>query len=194
VVGEVAGGETGEEAEGAVEGGDKGAGDEAAEGVWGDGELGDYPLGLGSGCDAEGCGEEVDLGGGEAVEEEVGDDEVVRRVGRVESAGVGLVGADTRAVAAGALEQGAEHGGAGVDGVDLDQRIGAEKAGGEAAVAVAEDEGVVDGGGFGEEGAAGSGEPGAEGEELHPAIKAGEAVEIRGTRKRVLVCGVRIRA
>ena len=91
VVGEGAEGEAGEEAEGAVEGADDWGGDEAAVEAGRDGELRDEPLGLG-GCDgAEGCGEGLDFGGGEAVEEEVGDDEVVGRVGGVEGAGVGVV-------------------------------------------------------------------------------------------------------
>ncbi len=153
--GKLAEGEAGEEAEGAVEGQDQGTCDEAAEaGVW-DGELRDQPSGLGEGRCAEGCGEGLDLGGGEAVEEEVGHDEVVRRVWGAEGAGIGVVSVNAGGVVSGPMQQGVEHGGAGIDGVNAENGSGAKQAGGEAAIAIAEDEGVGGGGGFREECACG---------------------------------------
>ena len=90
------------------------------------------------------------------------------------------VGADAGGVGAGATDQCLEHGGAGIDGVDVDAGVGAEQAGGEAAVAVAEDESAAGGGELIEEGESGSGEERAEGDPLHPTIEAGEGIEVGG--------------
>jgi hypothetical protein len=76
VVGEVGGAETGEEAEGEVEASDEGPCGEAHEAVW-DAEVGDEPEGSGSEGGSDAGDEGVEFGWGEAVEEEVGDDEVV---------------------------------------------------------------------------------------------------------------------
>ena len=79
MVGEAGGAEAGEDAEGQVEAADDGAGREAH---WsgGDAEVGDEPESVG----LEGWGEAMDegfeVGLGEAVEKEVGDDEVVSLV------------------------------------------------------------------------------------------------------------------
>jgi hypothetical protein len=92
---------------------------------------------------SEAGGEVVEFGLGEAVEEEVGDDEVVR-VGWGEGEGVAVVGAQAgfgcvvRPVGSAGEEM--KHGGADVDGVDVEVGIGGEEAGKEAAVAVAENE------------------------------------------------------
>ena len=75
VVGEVGGAEAGEEAEGEVEGADVETGD-GAERSGGDAEVGDEPEGVGGDAGGGGGDELIDFGLGEAVEEEVGDDEV----------------------------------------------------------------------------------------------------------------------
>ncbi len=75
VIGEVGGAETGEEAEGEIEGANIEAGD-GAQGAGGDAEVGDEPEGVGGDARGGGGDELIDFGLGEAVEEEVGDDEV----------------------------------------------------------------------------------------------------------------------
>ena len=65
------------------------------------------------------------------------------RGARVATTGVGQVGADAGGIWAGAAQKGLEHGGAGVDSVDLDGWVGAEQAGGEAAVAIADNKGAA---------------------------------------------------
>ena len=77
VVGEVGGAEAGEDAEGEVEAADEEVGGEA-HGAGGDAEVGDEPEGSGSEGGGDAGDEGVEFGLGEAVEEEVGDDEVVR--------------------------------------------------------------------------------------------------------------------
>ena len=130
----------------------------------------------------------ADLVGGEAVEEEVGDDEVVgglwrRREGEcvrtvcAEASGSG----DVRRV--GAPREDAEHGGAEVDGVDEDIWIVGEKRRGEAAVSVAEDEGAAAAAERGEEAGAGAMESAAEGEGFEQTVGASEEVEVGRRRK-----------
>jgi hypothetical protein len=68
-------------------------------------------------------GEGGDLVCREAIEEEVGDDEVIGCVARFPVAGVDLVGAHSIAVYAGVAQKRTEHGTAGIDGFDLDVRI-----------------------------------------------------------------------
>ena len=80
----------------------------------------------------------------------------------------------------GAAEEGRKHGGASVDGVYVDSGVLLEEAGGEAAVPVAQDECATGCGGLVQECSAGPGEKGAEGEQFHPAIEIGEAVEVGG--------------
>jgi len=152
VVGQTADGESREQAEGAVENGDEGTGYQAAEGGGGDGEFRDEPEGVGGENGAEIGGEGVDFRSGEAVEEEVGDDQVVGGGRWGESAEVGDLGANALGVRAGSADKGAEHSRTGVDGVDVNVGVGAEQAGGEASVAVAEDKGAAAGGDFAEEG------------------------------------------
>ena len=76
MVGEVGGAETGEDAEGEVESADE---ELLRGGAWagGDAEVGDEPEGSGSERGGDAGDEGVEFGLGEAVEEEVGDDEVV---------------------------------------------------------------------------------------------------------------------
>ena len=76
VVGEVGGAEAGEEPEGEVEAADE---ELCAGDAWagGDAEVGDEPEGVGFEVRGEAGDEGFEFGLGEAVEEEVGDDEVV---------------------------------------------------------------------------------------------------------------------
>jgi hypothetical protein len=82
VVGEVGGAETSEEAEGEVEAADEELRGET-HGTRGDAEVGDEPEGLGSEGGSDAVDEGVEFGLGEAVEKEVGDDEVVGTIERV---------------------------------------------------------------------------------------------------------------
>jgi len=68
--------ETGEKAEGTVEEGNQGCGDEAAKSGGRRGEVGEDPQSTGGGGGCEAGGEGGDFGGGQAVEEEVGGDQV----------------------------------------------------------------------------------------------------------------------
>ena len=77
-------------------------------------------------------------------------DEVVAMVGSgLPVAEVGGFGGEAVLVGVGAADEGIEHPGAGVYGVDLDLWVSAKEAGGETAVAVAENEGVAAMGEFG---------------------------------------------
>ena len=75
-VGKVGDAEAGEDAEGEVEKTDVEGGEGAEECALGDGEVGEEPEGAGGGVGGDVSGEGIDFGLGEAVEEEVGDDEV----------------------------------------------------------------------------------------------------------------------
>jgi hypothetical protein len=82
VVGETGSAESGEEAEGEVEAADEELCGET-HGARGDAEVGDEPEGSGSEGGSDAVDEGVEFGLGEAVEEEVGDDEVVGAYERV---------------------------------------------------------------------------------------------------------------
>jgi len=56
---------------------------------------------------------------------------------------VGLFGGESTLVGVGGGDQSAQHGGAYVDGVDVDPGVGAEQRSGEAAIAVTEDQSVL---------------------------------------------------
>jgi hypothetical protein len=84
-----------------------------------------------------------------------------------------------------------EHGGADVDGECAAVRVAKEKLLEEAAVAVAEDEGVVAWGESGEEVGAGALEEGAEGQVFGVAVDAGYGVEVGGWGLRHRVRGRR---
>ena len=73
----------------------------------------------------------------------------------------------------------------GVDRGDLNLGIGAEESRGEAAIAVAEDESVGEIEGLRQEGVPGFRKPGTEGAVFHPAIEAGEAIEVRRSADRM---------
>ena len=117
---------------------------------------------------------------GQAVEIEMGDDKVVGVGGWLPLAGVCEVSLDAGCVSAGAAEQGIEHGGTGVDGVDLNGWVGAEQALSEASVAVADNKGAATIAEIRQECAADSVEPRTEGQVFHPAIDWREPIEVRG--------------
>ena len=75
-VGEVGGAQAGEDAEGKVEEADVEGGERAEERALRDGEVGEEPEGAGGGVRGEILGEGLKFGLGEAVEKEVGNDEV----------------------------------------------------------------------------------------------------------------------
>ena len=104
MVGEAGGAKASEYAEGEVEAADVGAGDGAhGPGGW-DAEVGDEPDGVGCEVRGELGNECFELGLGEAVDEEVSDDEVVFFCGfGVEGEGVGLVGLEAVGVGGAAL-------------------------------------------------------------------------------------------
>ena len=85
-------------------------------------------------------GEGVDFGLGEAVEEEVGDDEVGFGGGS-DGEGRGLQGSDSRGIGLAAAAEEMEHGGAGVEGEGAEVGSVSKEAGEEATIAVAEQEG-----------------------------------------------------
>ncbi len=183
---DLADGETGEETEGRVEEGDEGAGAGCAEAATGgDLKLGDEPAGSGGEMGAKAGDEAGGFVLGEAIEKEVGDDEVVAVGGGLVGAGVGA--GDREAVihsdAARPVAEEAEHGGAEVDGVGVERGIGGEEAGEEAAVSITENESRFGGGSRRGEGGevveAAAFEEGTEGEVFHPSVGAGETVEVR---------------
>ena len=139
VVGEAGCAETGEDAEGEVE-----AADEElcrdTHGAGGDAEVGDEPEGSGGEGGSDASDERVEFGLGEAVEEEVGDDEVVLLFER-EGDGVGVMGAEASggvgSCCFAALAEELKHCGAGVDCVGAKVRVLLEELGEEASVAVA---------------------------------------------------------
>jgi hypothetical protein len=192
MIGELEKVEVGEHPECAIEQGDDGPGEPSSEERGRDGKVGDEPEGFRGGAGMEACGERGDFGGGEAIEEEVGGDEVVGRefiaagggwrAGWGPVAEVGDLRGEAGLVGSGGLLEGLEHGGAKVYGVDADLRIGAQEGGGEAAIAVAEDEGIaerrVELAEVGQEVGSGLLQEGAEGEVFHPAIGPGEGIEV----------------
>jgi hypothetical protein len=93
VVGEAGSAETGEKAEGEVEAADEELCGET-HGTRGDAEVGDEPEGSGIERGSDAADESVELGLGEAVKEEVGDDEVVSAFER-EGERVAAMGAET---------------------------------------------------------------------------------------------------
>jgi hypothetical protein len=176
VVWEASGAEAGEGSEGEVEEPDESAGGEA-EGAGGDAEVGEEPEGSGAEMGREPGDELVELGLGEAVEEEVGDDEVEGAV-RLKGAGIGLVGGEAVGCGCGSLSEEVEHLRAEVDGDGVEAGVGCQQAGEEAASAVAEDEGSAGVEETGEEVEAAALEGRSESEVLEPAVGAGYAVEV----------------
>jgi hypothetical protein len=125
----------------------------------------------------------LEFGLGEAVEEEVGDDEIVFFLGRREEVqGAGVVdsqagfgvGVDCFAAA----DEEFEHSGADVDGIGVEVMVLREKLSEEAAVSVAEDEGSLLLKEVGQVVEAAAFEGSAEGEVFEPAIRASYGVEV----------------
>ena len=178
MIGEAGDAEAGEHIEAKVQPCNEGLREEATIPALGDGEVGNNPAGGGVESGAESVGEVGDLLRGEAIEKKVGDDEIVVRGARVPLAGVRIVSAHADGMRAGILDKGLEHGTAGIDGIDRDGRILLEEAGEEASIAVPEEERVADRLQLIGIGAAAAAQRSAEGETFHPAIGAGEAIEI----------------
>lgn len=180
--GNAADAEAREKAKGGIKSGDESAGDESAEtAAGGNLKFRDEPERAGSEVRAEAGDEGGGFRFGQAIEEEVGDDEVVAVGGRVEAAGVGAGGGEpmARADAGGSVGEQAEHGGAEVDGVGVEIRMAGEKTGEEAAVAIAQDERLA---GWGERGQvmeAAAFEKGSEGEIFPRPVDAGDVIEPR---------------
>jgi hypothetical protein len=145
VVGEVGSAQAGEEMEGKIEAADeKSCG--VSHGAWGNAEVGDEPERAMTSDFCDSVNEGIEFGLGEAVEEEVSDDEIAGILER-EGKGVGLVGTQpafrVRHCCLAAFAKELKHGGAGVDCVGLEVRILGEKSGEEATVSVAYDECAV---------------------------------------------------
>src|SRR5579871_3410943 len=113
-----------------------------------DAEVGEKPEGSGGEGGRDSGDEGVEFGLGEAVEEEMGDDEVVFLWGgRGEGEGVCLISVEACGCGGGccfaALTEELKHGGTGVYGVGLEGGVLGEESGEEAAVAVSKGEGVL---------------------------------------------------
>ena len=179
-LGEALRAETCEEAEGEVKRADVGSSERAPGLAPRDGEVGEDPKAAGGDAGGEVLSEGVEVVWVEAVEEKVGNDEVslteIQAGG--EARGGGLEGLEAGGGEGAALAKEVEHGGAGVDCEDVEVRGAAEELGEETAVAIAQDEGVGDGGELGEEVLAGAGEERAEKEVFGPAVEAGDGVEV----------------
>ena len=178
VIGKTGDAEACQKAEGEIQGADENSCGIAGCAGW-DAEVGYEPETVGRKGGREAPGEIVHLVLGEAIEEEVGDDEVGWGGGDV-GEGALLVGLEARAGVDGrgpAVEE-LQHGGADVYGIGVELTIAFEELGEEAAVAVAENQGsstIVE---AWEEVGAGALEQGAEGEVLKPAVGAGDGVEV----------------
>jgi len=150
----------------------------------GDAEVRDEPQGVGRQPGSESGGEEVELGLGEAVQEEVGDDQIVRVQGwgfrKGQGVGVVRVKLDRgSAVGLALLAEQPEHGKACIDGISLSLRILVEEPGEEAAISVAQSKHLLGRVGveLGQEVEAAAFEGTAKSEVLKCAIGAGDAIE-----------------
>ena len=141
-------------------------------------EFRDEPLSAGCEMLAEARDEVIGFGFGEAIEEEVGADEVVG-AGGLESSGVFAIGGKAIANSefCGAVFEKAQHNGARVDSFGEEMWVGGEKFGNEAAVAISDDECAAAISDLGEIVEAAALEHRAEGEVLHRTIEACDAVE-----------------
>jgi hypothetical protein len=180
VVGELRGAESGEDAKGEIESADKDLRWKAHQTAR-DLEVGDQPEGSGRECWRDAVNEGIEIGLGEAVQEEVRDDEIVGRIERT-GEGVGLMGVEARGRVRGhsfaAFAEEFEHGCAGVNRIGVETRILSEELGEKAAVAVAEDEGSLALEEAGEVVEAALLEGAAEGDVFEPAIRASDGVEV----------------
>jgi len=177
VVGQPGGAETGEQAEGEVKETNESLGEQAKGAGW-DAEVGEVPESSGGKVGGEMGDELVEFGLGEAVEEEVSDDEIVE-AGGLEGEGVGFGGGEAGGGHGGSGAEEMKHGGAEVDGVGVQVRVAGEEMGEKAAVAIAEDKGSAGVEEPGEEVDSAVMEGGAEGEELKPAVGSSDAIEVR---------------
>jgi hypothetical protein len=178
-IGEAGDAEASEYAEGEVQRADVERGDWAQGGLAGDGEVGEQPEGSGLERSSQAMGEGGKVGLGEAVEEKVGDDEVgVGFGGQVEGRGLEGLQLSAWGGAEAALAEEMEHGGAGVDGQDVEVRLVVKEFSEEATVAIAEDEGVGARGELRKEVGAGALEERAEGEVFGPAVETRDAIEV----------------
>jgi hypothetical protein len=172
--------EAGKDTKGKVESSDNNSGGEM-HGAGRNAEVGDEPQRIGCKSWGDAGDESVEFVLGEAVQEEVSYDEIVRTSGSdAEGGGVmdleasGGVGGTGFASSAKELE----HGGAAVYGVGLEMGIGGHQGGEEAAVSVAENQCVATVKQLREVVGAAAFEGCAEGKVFEPAIGAGYAVEV----------------
>ena len=176
VVGEVRGTEASQDVEGKIETTDVDARGKS-QGAGGNAEVGDDPESFGREHRSGARDEGFEVGLGEAVEEKVGNEQIV---GAVEWNGkrTGPEGLEAVAVGCAAFAKESQHGGADVDGGDMDRCVCGEESGGEASVSIAKDEGsfLVEDRGEVAEAAVYQGFT--EGEVFEPAIWAGDVVEI----------------
>ena len=181
MAGKAGGAKVRKQAEGEIKEPDDEACGQGEDAVW-DAEVGIEPEGLRLQEGREACDEVVDLGLGEAVDDEEGDDEV-GRAGWGKEAEVGLSGGEAACVGRGVPTELGEHGWAEIDGVGLERRILAQERSGKAAVAVAEEERVAAVGEGGQVVGAGALEDGSECEVFEPAVGASQPVEVWGVHR-----------
>jgi hypothetical protein len=179
VVGEFCGAEAGEDAEGEIEAADEDLRRESQE-AGGEVEVGDEPEGLRGESWRDAVDKGFEVGLGEAVQEEVGDDEVVWAVERAGER-AGLVRGEACRYVGGesvrALTEEAQHGGAGVDCLGAEVRVLPEEFGEEAAVSIADDQGSLLLEEIGEEAKAAVFEGAAQSEVFEPAIGSCDEIE-----------------
>ncbi len=187
MVWQVSGAETGEQAEGKVEGTYEKAGDRADWPGGRDAEVGEDPESAGREASAD-CGDEVgEIRFGEAVEEEVRGDEVKGGLGRCGERGEGISVMRGKAMGGKGAATGEEsqHGAAGVDGGGVEVGIAVQQSGEKAAISVAKDERVAAVGEGWQEGGSSADEGAAEGEGFEETVGTGDAVEAgRGGHQR----------
>lgn len=180
MVGEASSAEAGEDTEGEVEGADDDAGREAHRPGW-DTEVGDHPEGVKGERWNDTSDERFEFELREAVEKEVGGDQVILSVGsKGESVGVLSLEANCRVEGAGpaTLAKQMDHGGAGVDGVGVDTGIGGHQGSEETAISIAEDERPLLMEQAREKVQAAAFESTAEGEVFEPTIRTGDEIEV----------------
>ena len=139
VVGKGANSETGENSEGPVKKRDQRLGNESSEAVRGEAEFRNNPGSTGLQVVTNPEGKRGNFISGEAVEKEVGHDQVIGCRRRFPCADVGNLDVNAVGLRAGAASEFREHGRTGVDSVDNDGRIFGQQAGNESAVAIAQD-------------------------------------------------------
>jgi len=140
MIGQLADPEAGEQSEGAVEQGNQGASYKFTEESSRDSEFRDEPRGCWIDAASDSRGENVDFFGCEAVEKEVGSDQVVMGGGGLPGAGICEVGSHPVWISIGGQDELVEHRRAGVNRIDLECWILGEEPGGEAAIAITENE------------------------------------------------------